>query len=110
MRVENIKIHLEIPVNGSDENGQFTDGNGVVYTVDAIKEACEKAVFVPFIILFNEDGKAVPLGVIHSLKWNQAGFVEADGTICFGGTCETSTFGNDGKIVSMDITSVGFSQ
>jgi len=109
MRVGNIKIHLEIPVNGSDENGQFTDGNGVVYTVDAIKEACEKAVCVPFVV-FNEAGKAVPLGVMHSFKWNQAGFIETDGTINFGGTCETPVFGDDGKIVSMEITEIGFAQ
>lgn len=109
MRAGNIKIHLEIPVNGSDENGQFTDGNGVVYTVDAIKEACEKAVCVPF-VAFNEDGKAVPLGVMRSIKWNQAGFIEADGIINFGGTCETPAFRDDGKIVSMELTEVGFAQ
>lgn len=109
MRTYDIKIHLEIPVNVADKNQTFTDCNGVVYTIDAIKRACERAKDIPLTVE-NEQGVSVIVGVVNSLVWNPGGFIEASGHIQYGGTCETVDLSPEKEVVSMKVTEVGISQ
>lgn len=113
MRCEHIRIHVEIPVpiNSDGTNCYkaecYKDLNGVVYEVQAIKDACEEASELP-IVRYNESGKAIPIGIANSIRWNEKGYIEVDGVLFFGGTNEEYIFSSTKDVVSMDIESFGF--
>lgn len=79
---ESIEIIMKIPFPINE-----TDGNGVIYT----KEAIEKAVKefdggVPLIMVKDEVGTVI--GHIHSAELSENYEVTAHGEVFFGGTCE----------------------
>lgn len=112
MRCANIRIHAEIPVitdvSGDEAAGRldFRDCNDVAYSVEAIQEACAGASNLP-IIQYDEQGEKKVVGAAHSIKWNPLGFIEVDGLMRFGGTCETVEFGKDNRVSSMEFSEVG---
>lgn len=70
MRCRNIRIHAEIPVDGAFASGStFCDGNGVVYSVEAVRKACENIGNLP-IIQYDEHGVEKVVGVAQSIRWN----------------------------------------
>lgn len=107
MRCRNIRIHVEIPVDGAFASGStFCDGNGAVYSVDAVRKSCENIGNLP-IIQYDEHGVEKVVGIAQSIRWNPHGFIEVDGLLLFGGTNETVEFGKDDCVVSMELSAVG---
>lgn len=79
MRCRNIRIHVEIPVDGAFTSGStFCDGNGAVYSVDAVRKSCENIGNLP-IIQYDEHGVEKVVGIAQSIRWNPHGFIEVDG-------------------------------
>ena len=106
MRCANIRIHADIPVVEEAGYLRFHDHNNVVYSIEAIQKACEKASNLP-IIKYDERGVEQVVGVAQSIKWNPNGFIEIDGMMLFGGTTEFVKLGNDNCVVSMEFSAVG---
>lgn len=79
MRTKNIKVKLTIPVPIDEP-----DGNGNIYTKEAIEKAVEN--FNPGIplITFRRD----VIGTIDSLEMSPEQELIANGVIFYGGTCE----------------------
>lgn len=113
MRCTDIQIHAKIPVSTSsnDDNAGsvpcFRDGNGYVYQIDAIKNACEESCAGIPIIRYKDDGQAETIGIAQTVKWNQDGFIEVDGTLRFGGTSENVIFDAVNNVASMTIVAIG---
>lgn len=105
-----IRVKISVPVNSDGNNIYevpcFRDGNDVVYQIEAIKDACDKASNLP-IIRYTKRGSPEVIGVAHSIKWNPRGFVEIDGVLRFGGTSEEIIFDSSKDVVSMTIESIG---
>ena len=112
MRCANIRIHAEIPIlaetnDGASATGStFCDGNGVVYSVEAVRKACENIGNLP-IIQYDEHGAKKVVGIVKSIKWNPEGFVEVNGFLRFGGTCEDVIFDKTETVIEMKITEIG---
>jgi hypothetical protein len=112
VRCANIRIHAEIPIPvdtndaASATGTTFCDGNGVVYSVEAIRQSCENIEDLP-IIQRDEHGVEKVVGFTQSIRWNPHGFIEVDGLLLFGGTNETVEFGKDNCIVSMELRAEG---
>ena len=112
MRCTNIRIHAEIPVLvGTNDSAfasgsTFCDGNGVVYSVEAVRKSCENIGNLP-IIQYDEHGVKKVVGIAQSIRWNPHGFIEVDGLLLFGGTNETVEFGKDDFVISMELSAVG---
>lgn len=100
MRCKNIKTSLKIPVNINQP-----DGNGVIYTEEAIIKACENASNQP-IITYNENGDHVVIGVASNIKYED-GHILVDGYINAGGTTESVLFNDNKEIISMEISGFG---
>ena len=102
MRVENIKVSLEIPtpIGTPDENG-------VVYTEDAIINACKNADNLP-IIIYSENGSPEIKGVAIKVRYED-GHILVDGYFRYGGTEEIAEI-DDKQIVSMEIQGFGISK
>lgn len=117
MRCENIRVRMEIPVKVNSEGTNpcfatacFKDGNGVVYELQAIKDACTEADAknIP-IIQYNDGGEPVIIGIVDAIRYNESGFIELDGVIKFGGTSEEIVFSSTKDVVEMTLESVGVS-
>lgn len=112
MRCTNIRIHVEIPVLVGTNDGAFAsgstlcDGNGVVYSAEAVRKSCENIGNLP-IIQYDEHGVEKVVGIAQSIRWNPHGFIEVDGLLLFGGTNETVEFGKDDCVVSMELSAIG---
>lgn len=112
MRCANIRIHAEIPIPVDTNDAEsatgttFCDGNGVIYSVEAIRQSCENIEDLP-IIQFDELGAEKVVGVAQSIRWNSHGFIEVDGLLRFGGTNEIVKLGKDNCVVSMELRAVG---
>lgn len=113
MRCADIQIHAKIPIptNSDGDNTYrtpcFRDGNGYVYQIEAVKDACgETDQWIP-IIRYKDNGQADTIGVARSVKWNQDGFIEVDGVLLFGGTSEWVVFDDDKNVEFMAIRSIG---
>ena len=85
----------------------FRDGNGVVYQIEAVKDACEEADQWLPIIRYKDNGQAETIGVARSVKWNPEGFIEVDGVLRFGGTSEEIIFDTVKNVTSMTIEAIG---
>ena len=113
MRCAGIQIHVKIPVltNSDGDNIDrmpcFRDGNGVVYQIEAVKDACEETDQWLPIIRYKDNGRAETIGVARSVKWNPAGFIEVDGVLRFGGTSENVIFDAVNNVASMTIVAIG---
>lgn len=54
----------------------------------------------------NTERKKV-VGIVKSIKWNPEGFVEVNGFLRFGGTCEDVIFDKTEIVIGMTITEIG---
>ena len=102
MRTKYIKTSLEIPVPIDSP-----DENGVLYTEEAIINACKNADGLP-IIIYNNDGTTTVVGVTNDVKYEN-GHILVNGILHFGGTHETVMFNDEKKIYSMEIMGFGIS-
>lgn len=102
MRTGIIKTSLEIPVPIDKP-----DLNGVMYTEKAIIDACEKANNLP-IVMYGLDDNTKVIGVATKVKYED-GHILVNGCFRYGGTEETVVFGDENKIVSMEIVGFGIS-
>ena len=101
MRCTTIKTSLEILVPTNNP-----DGNGVIYTEEAIINACKNANNLP-IIIYNSKGESVVIGSTSNVRYEK-GHILVDGYINAGGTTESVLFNDNKEIVSMEISGFGF--
>ena len=108
-----IQIHAKIPVPTNSDGDNiykmpcFRDENGVVYQIEAIKDACEESEPWLPIIRYKDDGQAETIGVARTVKWNPEGFIEVDGVLRFGGTSEEIIFDTVKNVTDMTIEAIG---
>jgi hypothetical protein len=113
MMSANMRIHVKIPApisSGGDNTCRvpyFRDGNGVVYQINAIEDACEASKSGLPIIRHQGDGQAETIGFADTVMWNPEGFIEVDGSLQFGGTSEWVVFDGDKNVEFMTIRSIG---
>lgn len=100
MRCDNISLTLSIPVKINE-----SDGNGVIYTENAIKNACDNANNTPFII-YNSEGEPVPVGVVTHVEYFDS-FITAEVDVWHGGTENLVNEIIDKKVTSMEIVGLG---
>jgi hypothetical protein len=103
MRVKILKTSLEIPVpiNKPDENG-------VIYTEEAIINACNNAENQP-IIIYDDNGNSKVVGVAKNVRYEKGNII-VDGLINYGDTEELVKFDDENKIISMEIVGFGISK
>ena len=83
----------------------YVDRNGVMYSKSAITNACKSAECIP-IIKHDDDGLEVVIGVANKISYKD-GYIEANGIVFGGGTCESVDISADNTVVGMKITSIG---
>ena len=106
MRVDNVKITMEIPVHFGQP-----DRNGYVYSKDAWKEAVKNAVGVPIEII-NDDGTRTVLGVTQDIKLVKDGdedIIKISGILFYGGTSENVEFTKD-VITNVTLNGIGITK
>jgi len=107
MRCKNIEVTMKIPLSVDEP-----DDNGVIYTREAIENAFENAKGKP--IITYENDQRVCIEVVTSdakiIETSEVVFAEVSGRIRFGGTEESVEKDEDGKVVNMEFTSIGFSK
>ena len=112
MRCTPVEFHARFPISENYDSGncdhgpRFRDLNGVVYTIDAIKNSCKENTNVP-VIQFQADGTPKTIGIVKSIKWDPEGFVEVNGVLRFGGTCEDVILDKTEIVIGMTITEIG---
>ena len=99
MRCNNIEVTIKIPINSNKP-----DGNGVIYTEEAIIKTCEKANNLP-IITYNEKGEQIPIGIASDVEYKN-GYVIIEGYVYAGGTMEMVKL-DENKVISMEIVGFG---
>jgi hypothetical protein len=99
MRVNNIKLRLEIPVPLS-----VPDENGVIYKEQALINACKDANNLPIRTYIDNDNFKIN-GVATSIKYEN-GHIIVDGYFNYGGTEEMVEI-EDGIVTTMTIQSFG---
>ena len=100
MRVSGVEITLKIPVLIDKP-----DDNGITYTEDAIKKACENAEDLP-IIQSNGKGEEIIIGKGTARYENQ--HIIVDGICRYGGTCERVEYEHFGSDIVKSMTFVSF--
>ena len=100
MRCNNIKLTLSIPIRINEP-----DGNGNVYTEEAVINACKNAVNMP-IVQYDSEGKEIPIGVATSVDYSN-GFIWVEAKAWHGGTHDLVNQIIDKTITSMEILGFG---
>jgi len=100
MRCDDIKITISMPVPIDKPNG-----NGRMYTEEAIRKAYENASGQP-LIQFNDKGEEVPIGVVDKVEYSN-GFIWVEARAWHGGTNDLVEMLNNKKITSFNIGSFG---
>ena len=59
------------------------------------------------VLQFQADGTPKTIGIVKSIKWDPEGFVEVNGFLRFGGTCEDVIFDKTETVTEMTITEIG---
>lgn len=103
MRAKIIKTSLEIPVPINEP-----DDNGIIYTEEAIINACKDSNNQP-IIMYLPNGESKIIGVANKVRY-ESGNIFVDGTIFYGGTEESVLFNDNKRIISMSISGFGISE
>ncbi len=105
-----ITLRIPVPVNfdgtGICKMDCFRDDNGIVYEINAIKDACDEAENIP-IIQYDENGQRTVVGVADKLVYED-GCMIVTGKIFAGGTNEDVIFTPSKDVTSMEIESIGF--
>ena len=92
MRVDNIKVTMEIPVHFGQP-----DKNGYAYSKESWEEAVKNAVGVPIEII-NDDGTRTVVGVAQDVQLANDGdmdIIKVSGMLRYGGTSEEVKFTKD---------------
>jgi len=100
MRCKDINVTLSIPVPIGEH-----DGNGVVYTEEAIVQACKNCNGQP-IIQFNEKGEEIVIGYAKNVEYLN-GFIFVDAVSWHGGTCDLVDKLLDKTVTEFRISSFG---
>lgn len=113
MRCKNVPFRVKFRNNVThDESGTlspyFSDENGVVYSVEAVKRACANAREIP-VVRYDKFGERRILGVAKTFQYDPDDFsVVIEGCLEFGGTSDlVVACGTEEQITSMKFTEVG---
>lgn len=91
-----VVMNIPVPVNAAD-------GNGVMYTEEAIINACKNADGLP-IITRGEDGSETAIGIAKNVSYKD-GVIRVEGSIFHSGTCEQVFIDNEKKVIDMKVVS-----
>ena len=100
MRQDNIEVEFRIPLTIGKP-----DGNGVIYTKEAILNSLETTKGKP-IIQLDSNGNQLEVGIVKDAQY-QDDYLYIWGLCWHGGTCEDVEFETKGIVTSMNISSVG---
>jgi len=106
MRIENVKITMEIPVHFNKP-----DKNGYVYTKESWEEAVKNAVNTPIEII-NDDGTRTVVGVTQDVKLVKDGdedIIKVYGMLRYGGTSEEVKYTKD-VITNVTLNGIGITK
>lgn len=106
MRTENIEVTFKIPIPDDKP-----DLNGVIYSKEAIRNACKNVKDIP-IEIPNDNDQFLPIGVAQEVELveDENGMhIKGIGLIFHGGTAESVEI-NDCKVTSFNITGIGISK
>lgn len=105
-----ITLRIPIPINstgtGICKTDCFRDDNGIVYEIEAIKDACDGIGDIP-IIQYDENGQRKVIGVADKIEYED-GCLYVTGRIYAGGTNEEVVLTSTKDVTSMEIESIGF--
>lgn len=106
MRVDNIKVTMEIPVHFNQP-----DKNGYVYSKESWEEAVKNAVGVPIEII-HDDGTRTQVGVaqdVQLVKDGEKDIIKVSGVLRYGGTSEEVKFTKD-AITNVALNGIGITK
>lgn len=106
MRVDNVKITMEIPVHFNQP-----DKNGYVYTKEAWTEAVKNAVNIPIEIV-HDDGTRTVVGVaqdVELIKDGDEDIIKVSGMLRYGGTSEEVKYTKD-VITNVTLNKIGITK
>lgn len=115
MRIRNIRVHLEIPIEPGESTefpfDYFTDDRGMNYEISALRDACnevEEDLKSPDLeenyVLFSiaSDGTKEAIGIVTHVEYNPtAACIEVDGVIACGGTFNEYIFTDNENLAVM---------
>ena len=100
MRVDRVEVTIKIPVPIDKP-----DGNGIMYSEEAIKKACEDSKERP-IVQFDGKGNEVIIGKGTARYENK--YIIVNGICWHGGTCESVKYNENNVVTSIELSSFGF--
>ena len=106
MRVDNVKITMEIPIHFGQP-----DRNGYVYSKESYEEAVKNAVDVPIEII-HDDGTRTVVGVaqdVQLIKDGEDDIIKVSGMLRYGGTSENVKFTKD-VITNVTLNGIGITK
>lgn len=106
MRVENVKVTIEIPIHFNQP-----DKNGYVYTKESWEEAVKNAVDTPIEII-HDDGTHTVVGVAQDVQLVKDGdmdIIKVSGMLRYGGTSEEVEFTKD-VITNVTLNGIGITK
>ena len=108
MRVDNVKVTMDIPVHFN-----HPDKNGYVYTKESWEEAVKKAADIPTPIeIINDDGTWTAVGVTQDIKLVRDGdedIIKVSGILFYGGASENVEFTKD-VITNVTLNGIGITK
>lgn len=108
MRVDNVKVTMEIPVNFGQP-----DKNGYLYTKESWEEAVKKAADIPTPIeIINDDDTRTVVGVtqdVQLVKDGEEDIIKVSGVLRYGGTSEEVKFTKD-VITDVTLNGIGITK
>lgn len=106
MRVDNVKVTMEIPVHFGQP-----DKNGYAYSKECWKEAVKNAVGIPIEIVHDDDTRTVA-GVAQDVRLVKDGeddIIKVSGMLFYGGTSENVEFTKD-MITNVTLNGIGITK
>lgn len=106
MRVDNVKVTIEIPVHFGQP-----DKNGYIYTKESWEEAVKNAVDTPIEII-HDDGTRTVVGVAHDVQLVKDGdqdVIKVSGMLRYGGTSEEVKLTKD-IITNVTLNGIGITK
>lgn len=106
MRVDNVKITMEIPIHFGQP-----DRNGYVYSKESWEEAIKNTVDIPIEII-HDDGTRTEVGVAQDVQLTKDGeedIIKVFGMLRYGGTSENVKFTKD-VITNVTLNGIGITK
>lgn len=106
MRIDNVKITIEIPIYFGQP-----DRNGYVYSKESWEKAIKNAVNVPIDII-NDDGTRTVVGIAQDVKLikdSNQDIIKVSGILFYGGTFENVKFTKD-VITNVTLNGIGITK